>query len=302
MHKIPMSETVSSAYNFTFKNFLSVLGIAWFPYTVCFVLIALGVIALMPGLAHLGEGQFDFSAIGGLIGLVVLASIAFILAASMVNVGVMRQALGLHKGQVFIYFDLSAAVWRMIGAMLLACLVIYGVMIVSIAIVVLLFSAGPALIGQTLANTLGVIACIAAFVFYIYAFVRLIFFIAPVVVAEERIGLGRAWELGQGNFWRIIGIWIAVTLPAGIVFNIIFSTLMGPPPMAEFHSDMTAQEVFQIYANMFAHIGPIFVVLELIYIIALTGLINGAQATAYRAVTRPPGAPIPATAPAAPAA
>jgi hypothetical protein len=119
-------------------------------------------------------------------------------------------------------------------------------------------------------------------------FVRLIFFLAPVVVAEERIGLGRAWELGAGNFWRILGIWIAVTLPVGIAFNMIVSAVMGTPPMVELQQATTPEEVFAIYGNMFAGIWPLFVVLELVYIIVLTGLINGAQAVAYKLVTAAP--------------
>lgn len=286
MHKIPMSDTVSGAYNFAFKNILSVLGIAWFPYAVAFALIAAGIVALIPSFELLRTGA-DPSAIGGIIAFCVVAVFVFIVAASMVNVGVLRQALGLHQGQVFIYFNLGAPVWRLIGAMLLMTAIVYGVAAVLIGVLVFIFTAGANVMGQGLATTLGVIGSIAASCFFIYMFVRLFFFLAPVVVAEERIGLGRAWELGGGNFWRILGVYIAVTLPVGIAVNMIATAFIGQPPMVDIQQPMTPGEVFAFYGNVFGHIWPALVVLELLHIIVLTGLLNGAQAVAYKLVTSP---------------
>ena len=60
------------------------------------------------------------------------------------------------------------------------------------------------------------LAGIVAVLWYIYAAVRLVFFLPAVVVAEEQIGLGRSWALGRGNFWRII-IVIAGDLHSGAI-------------------------------------------------------------------------------------
>lgn len=296
MHKIPMSETVSGAYSFTFKNILSIIGIAWFPWAVCLVLIGLGVYAAIPNFEGLREGTGDPAAFGSLFALIGLGTILMTVVASMVNVGVLRQALGLHKGQVFIYFDLGGDVWRLIGALLLTALAVYGVLIVLVLVMVLIFTAGAQAMGQGLATTLGVIGSIVACCLFIYMFVRLVFFVAPVVVAERRISLGRAWELGAGNFWRIVGIWIAVTLPAGFAFNMIVGAFMGQPPIEQLQQATTPEEIFAIYGQMFAGTWPILAVLYLLYIIILTGLINGAQAVAYKLVTSPPQPKAPAPA------
>ena len=34
MAKIPVAKTISYAYGFTFRNFLTVLGLAWFPLLI----------------------------------------------------------------------------------------------------------------------------------------------------------------------------------------------------------------------------------------------------------------------------
>ncbi|HEX3809443.1 MAG TPA: hypothetical protein VHW02_07050 [Rhizomicrobium sp.] len=290
MHKIPMSETVSGAYNFAFKNFLSILGIAWFPYVLVGALLTAGVIEMMPSVADINsDALMGAVAILNLIALGAVAIVLIIVASAMVNVGVMRQALGLHTGQVFIYFSLGAAVWRMIGALLLAVIAIYALIIACVLVIVLVCTAGVHVLGEGLAYTIGTIGGIAAFVFCIYVMVRLTYFIAPVVVAEERIGLGRAWELGKGNFWRIIGLLIAVTLPVGIAFNIIITTLMGTFPVDQVTPNMTPNDFFLLYSHYYtqslSHMWPVLVIVELAYVVALTGLMNGAQATAYLYVT-----------------
>ena len=50
-----------------------------------------------------------------------------------------------------------------------------------------------------------------AFVAFYYVYLRLWFFLAPVVVAEKHIDLRRGWRLAKGNVLRILVIVLAVT-------------------------------------------------------------------------------------------
>ncbi len=123
----------------------------------------------------------------------------------MVTVSLQKKALGNMPAPTFCYFSMGAPVWRMIGATFLALLAYIVIVIVTIGITAALAVAatkfGPHF-GEAIAVILGIIASFWA----IYAAVRLFFFLPAVVVAEEQIGLVRAWELGGGNFWRIFAV------------------------------------------------------------------------------------------------
>jgi hypothetical protein len=224
-------------------------------------------------------------------GLIVLVSL---IVRSMISVGVLRKALGLHEGPVFVYFSLGAPVWRMIAAMFLAVIIIVVVVLLSFAAVGIIAFAAGKFVPQA-AGPIKAIAIIAAVLWCIYMSIRLVFFLPAVVVAEERIGLGRSWELGGGNFWRSVALLIAVTLPAAIVAGIVSRVLFGdlflnlvlqaahPNPAVTPHA---------LLATMFQQVRdrlPIFLVFELAYVTLLTGLGLGAIAAAYQGVTETKG-------------
>jgi hypothetical protein len=226
-----------------------------------------------------------------------------LLVYAMVGVGLMRKALGQHPEPVYFFFSLGEQVWRMIGAFLLLMLLAWGLMIAFAiglgAVSFALSKYAPA--AQVVVTVLLTFAAILA---GIYAFVRLQFFIPAVVVAEHHIGLRRSWNLGRGNFWRIIGIMILVSLPPYIVFTTIFSSILQismsshaaelaavSPHMMQ--GKMTPEELRQFFKIIFAAIAsvwPILAIMELLYMVALSGMSAGAVATAYKLVT---GAPEP---------
>jgi hypothetical protein len=235
------------------------------------------------------------------IGLLPLVVFAGLVAIAMVNVGVIRKALGKHPGPVFFFFSLGSQVWRMIGAYLLLMVLVWGVLIAMTlgigAVSFLLSKISPGV--QTLGT---VILTIAAFFWGIYAAVRVQFFLPAVVVAENHIGIRRSWHLGRDNFWRIVGIVILITLPVGIVVSTITQVMMqmaiGPQllPMAGWppnsaHPAMTPAELHHYFSAMFGamrNVWPYLAVVELLYAIVLTGLSAGAVANAYNLVTGGP--------------
>lgn len=289
MNKIPVGETVSSAYSFAFAGILSVIGIFWFPYLVYAALMGGAIYLLAPDLPHqIMFGPYDFSlfvsaqrvrGIGWLLGLIIPA---------MVTIGLQRRAQDIDGGPKFIYFSLGSAVWRMIGANILATILVVVVGLLSVGVCTAIwFAAGY--IGQNtaigLVRTFSIIAGICWFVYFI---VRLTFLLPAVVAAEGGIGLGRAWTLGGGNFWRIFVVWIAIFLPALIGFGMIEQAIIGPfmfnPHFNEFlaHPPPDVHGIINLFMQQFRVIGPLFLAFAVLAHIVFTALGNGASASAYR--------------------
>jgi hypothetical protein len=309
--KIPFERTIAGAYRFVFANIGSVVGIVWFPFLLLGV-FAFGLLRLL--LPHL-HGVFKAAAdktdpseimpyvlpaTGGALLLVA----AVIILMSMVQVGIMRKALGQHPGPVYFFFSLGAQVRRMIGAHLLVLVLAYGVVLalaLGIGVVSFLLSRISAPV-QVIATVL--LTC-AAMVWGIYAAVRLQFFLPAVVVAEDHIGIRRSWHLGRQNFWRIIGIVILIALPATIVLSVIFTALIPFSLAAQVTPQMTPEQVREMLTTAIRttrHLAPVIVALELLYMIVMAGLTAGAIATAYLLVTTgeanavPPSGPLKAPA------
>ncbi|SRR5579862_8048377 len=305
MVHIPLERTINETYRFAFRNILSIFGIAWFPALLAFAATAAVLWFLWPDIANLFFSLPDDKDAAAQAMLRFVAK-AFTVAGplylvlwvlqTMTIVGVQQKALGLIEGPVFIYFSLGSAVWRLILAHIVAFIALYvGIALVALG-VLLVFWAGeqfhlPAIYGLVEAAAIAAAVCACA-----YAFVRLIFFLPPVVVAEGGIGIGRAWQLGAGNFWRIVALVIVCVLaPAmglGMISNIVTMPLMMNAMLPLRHA-AEAQGVHSA-AQFWAAAWPSlkFMVLFMIgYQIVtwpiLLGLTNAMSARAYRNVIPP---------------
>jgi len=131
------------------------------------------------------------------------------------------------------------------------------------------------------------LAIIVAVCVFFYVAVRLLFLLPAVVVAEERIGLGRSWECGGGNFWRMVVTAIATLFPAAIVFSIlshaIRSMMLAPLLLQQNHP--TPQQVWDLFTHQGAPYFAVLLILQLIYTVVMSGLGAGMAASAYRSVT-----------------
>ncbi|MGD0192302.1 MAG: hypothetical protein ABSD74_16320 [Rhizomicrobium sp.] len=287
MNKIPVGETISKSYEFGFTKILSVLGILWLPYLLLFAIMAGLVFLLTPELPHmLITGQFDDTYL--IAAAFRLGGIYWLLAyitGSMVTVGIQNKALGRHEGPVFVYFSLGAAVWRMAAAWFLATLVIILVVLLTGAAVGAIWFAA----GQYMSSFAGLIRGVAisvAVLWIIYMSVRLVFFLPPVVVAEDRIGLGRAWELAGGNFWRIFIVFIAVFVPTAIGFGIVENIFVGAlMPRPNIQPGMDYRQIIHMVFEQFRYFGPALLVIGIVRQLIFLGLGNGMIASSYLAVT-----------------
>jgi hypothetical protein len=296
--KIPFERTIAGAYRFAFTNFLSILGIGWFPYLLLSAIVGGLVYYYAPSFIALfhtvqvpkPDPADAMRFVGAILGAEALIVPLFLVISSMVTVGVMRKALGLHPGPVFFFFSLGSQVWRLIGSYLLLLLLLWGGAIVAgilIGVVYyLLDKAAP-----SAAAPVTVLLGIAAFFYWIYAFVRVYFFVPAIVVAENHIGISRSWRLGKGNFWRIVGILLIMSIPIGIAAQMIegpvlqfglggTQTVLGPNPTPE---DM--QNFFSLLLGALKKVGPVLLVIQLVHWTLLSGLMGGAIANAYNLVT-----------------
>ncbi|MGH6871311.1 MAG: hypothetical protein ACREHE_07380 [Rhizomicrobium sp.] len=287
--KMPVGETLEGAFSFAFRNFLSVIGTMWFPYLLAGAIIGGVVYLLHPDVnamfAAIPVDNKDPMAVFRVYQkyghIITLAWVVLLIAGAMVRVGLMRKALGLHPGLVFIYFSLGAPVWRMIGASLLLSIIMVAIVLADIAGCALVIGLAGHALQQPVLWIADAIAVVIAIVIPVYAAFRFFFFLTPVIVAEERIGIGRAWSLGGGNVLRIIVVLLAILLAVAIVFGILESFFL--PHFVMTGTTVDPQDVQRWQAK--AITSPAFVVLLLLQVVVTEALMAGAMATGYRAVT-----------------
>jgi hypothetical protein len=284
MKKIPVGATVAHAYRFAFQNFLPVLGIVWLPWLV---LAAAGFILGKTGLVVPGAGAHN---------LPVLAPtfLVALLLLCMQITGVTEYALGLKKGSPRFYFSLGKPVWRVIGAMLLLVLVIL------VCVVVMLI--GGFIIGflarlahsAAITSLVALLAFVVGFCAYIYILLRFSFILVPSVIAEGRISLERTWTLTQGNFWRILFVFLAIVIPAlAIEFVVVFKFLLVGMPIVPPNPTPDQLDAFRASLNVWqmanmariTHYWYIVEPLSLAFLTVFYGLSARAQALSYRALT-----------------
>ena len=295
MKKIPLEGTLVGAYRFLFTNIVSIIGVMWFPMVLVAAVIVGGVYLAVPHAWLVGDFS-HFRPEQTLTAPIWLARLAIfvvsLLAGAMIAVGLMRHALGLKQSTTLIYFSLGAPVWRMLGALLLGTLIIIalaigcGVLIgLTAAFGAKLFVHGYAVAG---AVVLGLIIVCAFF----YVGFRLFFFLPAVVVAEERIGLGRSWELGRGNFWRMFFVYLLAVIPVGFVAGMVLEMSILPVVISQairLPHDPTAKDILDFLRGLVPLL-PLVAVVLIAQSIALRGLLAGAVGTAYKAITAEPAA------------
>jgi hypothetical protein len=296
--KIPLERTIGGAYRFLFADLFSILGIVWFP---ALVFGGLAGAAIWNGaiLHTLPQPRFelghpDLPFILAFLSIVIPVAVCLLLLGVMLITGFTRRALGLMEGTTWFYFNLGASFWRMLVTLFVAGLFL-ALLNAGLRIVAFLWLRFAAPVLPTgvavICDVLGALAI--AFIFA-YAVVRLLFLLPSVVVAEERIGIGRAWFLAGGNFWRAFIALCAVLLPAFIVLGVVSAVLFSGP-MRDFPLPPHTGEAHPGGHEMFAYLNrvivflldflksnwPLLVAAQLVSWIVTRALFAGASANAY---------------------
>jgi hypothetical protein len=311
MNKIPVGQTIGQAYGFSFGRYLPLLGILWLPMLVLGVLgyfafapVFEGFPALIQHLQQFKQAEHgnpsamppfppEFFQMFRWIGLFDLVVFVFF---AIIAVGITKEALGLRTGPRFVYLSFGSAEMLVIGGYLLViAIIIAGAIAFEIVAVVVGIIVGVAMAGggtghvdpRLIAGLVGLLV-IGFEIAYLYFLIRLSYFLVPVTVAENRIGVWRSWELTKGNVWRIVGISLAILLPL-LVIEMIAGMVAFGPAIAEFASaaanspataDAHAALLMKSFAQYLPFMGAVgFVLAPIVY-----GLVLSPAAFAYRAL------------------
>jgi hypothetical protein len=232
MAKIPVGETIAHAYGFAFREFPKLLGIVWAPLAVS---IAVGLM-MTPGFFGNHIDPNDQDAIERYSTQMLPLSLLILLPIrAMIATGVTEQALGMRTGVTFVYFSIGSAIWRFLASWLLVIVAMIVLLIGTAIAAGILFAIGGIALGSMLhgpsTQIVSGLAVIAFVLFFygaaIYLTVRLTFFIPPVVVAEKKIDLARAWQLSHGNFWRIFVVGLALFIPLIAIVAAVMVAIYG---------------------------------------------------------------------------
>jgi len=300
MGKIPLERTIGDTYQFVFRNILSIFGIAWLPCVLMIAIWAAAVWWFLPDFAAIDwSAQPDVALnqeVGMRLWLKMLAAapllyFLFYLLFAMVTVGIQRKALGLHPGPVFVYFSLGGEVWRLLGAMILAIIIICFNAACTVASVLAVFWLGDHYHLPSAYGLVEFVAVAAGICWFYYSLIRLVFFMPPALVSEGGLGLVRSWQLGHGNFWRIAALFIACVFGPMIVISMVSQIVVMPFMGSALlqiqqagldHRVLTPQQMWAIIGPALHNFLPFWIVFEAITLPIVFGLQNAVSAFAYR--------------------
>jgi hypothetical protein len=288
VNKLPVRETIRSAYQFTFAQLGTIIGLIWAP------MVVIAVLRFLPygmGDTHLSADQ-NPSAVGAAALRGIVFALASVLLYASVNVAVVRQALGLRKGPALIHFAMGRAEFRMAGAMLVLSLIVVVLLVLSVFAMLASAAVGAALGDAVLSGLFGASVFLLGACIVLAAIVRLGFLVVPITVVENKISFERGWLLTKGNFWRISSVLFVVTLPVvAIEFAAVFS-LVGKDivALAALAPHLTPEVLSdRLQTIMDNHISAI-IGINLIVAPFSLGLALGAAAAGYKALAGTPGA------------
>jgi hypothetical protein len=139
---------------------------------------------------------------------------------------------------------------------------------------------GAALGPRTIsANLISLAVFYAAVIFF---GLRFGFLLPAVAVEETGPVLPRSWILSNGNFWRMLAVFLAVALPVRLLMVVVEVVLEGPGILQPRYLTSTAMLAVQMHAeNQYMPItaGILFLIAPL-----ALGLVLGASAYAFQAL------------------
>lgn len=288
MTKIPVRDSIRYGYAFTFGHLGTIIGLIWLPMVILAV-AGYFVMSYYYGAVPDAVSAGNPVAVGQS-GLLVMGwSIVSLLLSSIMYVAVTRQALGLREGPAVVHFALGPPEMRVFAAMLglLALLMVFLLLDVA------LLGALHAVAGKVAAMRLIVaLLDIAGLLAILYVMARFSFLVIPATVSEEKVGIGRAWELSAGNFWRIVGVGLATLGPILLVAFAAEIAILGPgffTQQAHAPAGDNAQQMRAMAEQMrqaSAHL-PWLYGLSFLLAPFLMGMALAPAAYAYRALTGP---------------
>lgn len=293
MNKIPVGKTVAFAYNFLFTRFGTVAAVAGLP-----AVIASAVDYLMRSYTTTDEAEAAAAAGANLL-IWLLGTVTTIFISSVATVGLTRVALGLPLGASAYYFPVGPLELRMFTAKLrfwlgVAVLLILASLVASVSFMLAGVPIdGAGTVEPSAATLVAGLATWGAFGYAIVTILRLGFLLSATVVSEDKGGLQRSHDLAKGNFWRMVAIVLALGAPILVLVSVaslvILNAALGPDYQQVLEQDGML-ELMRRGEEAVAQNLLLWEVFNTAIFILASGLIYGASAYAYRAVT---GNPLP---------
>ena len=287
MTKIPVGATVAHAYRFAFGDFVTILRGIWLPLAVQLGMTLLLTQRVIP-LFRAFEAR-DPSAISLLGPILLLYPVVLVLFFAQIAT-VTRIALGPRREMPLIDFPFGKDMWRLAGGFIVAGLAIIAILLafaVAAGIVGFLLSAAG--VGKAILALLVALLIAIGYGGAIFMAFRFMFLLAPVNIAEQCLGLARAWQLSRGNFWRSFVIVLAIMVPAVVVEYAVIFWAVGLPPMphGEGVEAFQARRMEWNIAMMQAMVNYWYIALPLLALLMVffMGTSCGAQVFAYRKLT-----------------
>lgn len=273
MTKIPVLETIRAAYRFTFTHLGAIIGLIWLPMILATVI---GFFVLQRFFAALADAfaSNNFALAGpAILGLISFVLVGLLLLA-MMAVPVMQLALGSRKTGALAHFAFGMPEWRLFRSSL-------GVAAFLLALLLIVSTVASAALGpkSLTANITALVIFYAALIFFS---LRFGFLLPAVAVEENGPVLPRSWILSNGNFWRILAIFLAVVLPVRLLMMVVELAIEGPSILGSGLMTSTAMVAVQMHMenqNMPVTAGILFLIAPL-----ALGLSLGASAHAFQAL------------------
>lgn len=234
MKKIPVGATIAHAYRFAFGHALEMFKAIWLPLlaqlAVGLLLTRRMVVFMTAMQAHDPSAVSLFGPLLLLIPLVLIFFFAQFTAAT-------ETALG-RPPQTWFAFHFDKPMWRLLGGHLFAALALAAAALIMM-LVLLVLSTGLDIVAKASPGARPALAIVAGLLLAAYFCVmallslRFLFLLAPINVAEQRLGVRQAWELSFGNFWRILLVVIAITLPIALINYAYVYALAGLPSIPQ---------------------------------------------------------------------
>jgi len=324
---ISIGRTVSESYKFAFQRYFQLLGVIWLPLVL---LGAIALVTIVPFFAALGgmlheaarqgaDGDSrpflspeSLQALARMRATNLLFDVADLAFFAIVSVGVTKEALGLRRGFRPVYIAWGLDELLVAGGFFLVWVMLVVFIVVAVIFCVLIGAIGIRLLHGAYNSSVGagvgtaaiiVLLAIIAGCALIYFAIRLLFFIAPVTVAEREFAVFRSWELSKGHAWEIFAVLFLTWVPVIVVLNVIGSIAFGyaalPPilvAMRSFrtHDPAAVAAIFDAIQTSLKANWPWLLALYLIPLPVVNGLIWAPAAFAYRELK--PAAELPAPA------
>jgi hypothetical protein len=210
---LPVFATVATAYRFLFREFLTVVRLAWFPLLVVAIVqyfaaeATLDALGALPGATAEQAMASPYDLVEWIVQVVVLA---------IVGVALHRLILfGDRKPGQYITFAFGRSEVLFV---VLQVIVFAGFLLLGLAWAIAFGNPAVTLTGWSALSPVLIVVLNVVMLIYLFTRFSLVY---PTIVAENRLDFVRSLELTRGQFWRLLAVFTLGLLPLALVIGVL---------------------------------------------------------------------------------